>query len=121
MIGTIHQMAEVGDDDALDAMWSILGAEMTRPGRREEHVAVLSELVRGACLGGGEIYAAERHADSELAVELGIDPERFSTTEALEDEIADELLRRLRSRLEGMDEEDLREQVAAMLKRMSDE
>jgi hypothetical protein len=116
-------MAQAEDDDALDAIWSMLGAEVARPRGfdRKKHVKVLVELARSSCLGKGEIYAAERKAIGELALALGLDPEHYPAIDDLEDEIADELLRRLRERLEAMDEEELREQVAKMLKRMSDE
>lgn len=124
MIATIYEIARVEDDEALDDVWSIFGIfDATRPPdfNRNDEAEWLANVVRDACFGGGEIYAAERKAVAELAGALDIDAERYPAIEDLEDEVADELLRRVRAALEAMDEEELRRLVEDMLQRMPDE
>jgi hypothetical protein len=123
LIETIREMARSEDDEALGAIWAILGAEVTRPRGRdhETHARALGRLLQATYLGKGDIYAAERRALSEFARSLKVDPERHPTVEELEDGLAHELLRRVGDHLRAVGRNHLRGHIAALLKRTTDE
>lgn len=124
MIETVRAIAREQDDKSLEELWTLLGGDtpIGNVGRsRDQQADLLIELIRSACLGKGEIYSAERAALAELAATFNVETSRFPTAEALEDAIVDAMADQLSARLQRMSDNDRRQFVENMIRRMPDE
>lgn len=119
MIRTVSQMAEVGDEKALDDLWRLMGGA---PGTSDPQVkaGLVTELIHKTC-GKGNLYGAERAALDQLAETVDVAPAAYPDVEPLEDAIVEAIGERLREKLAAMSDEEKRRFFEDAVKRMSDE
>lgn len=124
MLETVRAIARAGDEDAMQELWTLLGGNTSIADRvpdAELQADVVIELIRDSCFGKGELYAAERAALAELAATFGVKTARHPTAESLEDAIVDAMGEQLSERLEAMSDDERRQFVEDMVRRMPDE